>query len=120
MHQWFGDNVSEAAFNLTFWKEGWATVGEYLNTARNAANAAGGLGTPAGDAAFDTSLINRFNTNYGTTSNTFWTAAPSNPTVGNLFTTASTYTRPGTAYLALRQILDASASGRRPTAGSAR
>jgi hypothetical protein len=110
MHQWFGDNVSEAAFNLTFWKEGWATVGEYLNTARNAANAAGGLGTPAGDAAFDTSLTNRFNTNYGTTSNSFWTGAPSNPTVGTLFTTSSTYTRPGTAYLALRQILDASAS----------
>jgi hypothetical protein len=109
MHQWFGDNVTEAAFNLTFWKEGWATVGEYLNTARNAANAAGGLGTPAGNAAFDTSLINRFNTNYGATSNSAWTSAPSNPTVGNLFTTVSTYTRPGTAYLALRQILDASA-----------
>ena len=30
MHQWFGDNVSEAAFNLTFWKEGFATLGEYL------------------------------------------------------------------------------------------
>ena len=53
MHQWFGDNVSEAGFSLTFWKEGWATVGEYLNTARTAANAAGGLGTPAGDTAFD-------------------------------------------------------------------
>jgi hypothetical protein len=110
MHQWFGDNVSEAAFNLTFWKEGWATVGEYLNTANTAATNAGGLGTPAGNAAFDTSLINRFNSNYGTASNSFWTGAPSNPTVGNLFTTSSTYTRPGTAYLALRQILDASAS----------
>ena len=53
MHQWFGDNVSEGAFRLTFWKEGWATVGEYLQTARNAATAAGGLGTPAGNAAFD-------------------------------------------------------------------
>jgi hypothetical protein len=109
-HQWFGDNVSEAAFNLTFWKEGWAQVASYLLTAGNAANAAGGPGTPAGDAAFDTSLINRFNTNYGTTNNTFWTSAPSNPTVGNLFTNNFTYVRPGTAYLALRQILDASAS----------
>ena len=53
MHQWFGDNVSEAAFNLTFWKEGLATLGEYLATARTAATAAGGLGTPAGDAAFE-------------------------------------------------------------------
>jgi hypothetical protein len=110
MHQWFGDNVSEGGFRLTFWKEGWATVGEYLNIARNAANAVGGLGTPAGNTAFDNSLIARFNTNYGTTSGTAWTSAPSNPTVGNLFTTVSTYTRPGTTYVALRQILDGSAS----------
>jgi hypothetical protein len=110
MHQWLGDNVTEAAFNLTFWKEGWATVGGYLLTARTAAISAGGLGTPDGDTAFDNSLINRFNTNYGTGSGSFWTSAPSNPTVGNLFSNSSTYTRPGTAYLALRQILDASAS----------
>jgi hypothetical protein len=105
MHQWFGDNVSEAAFNLTFWKEGWATIGEYLATARSAATAAGGLGTPTGDAAFDASLNTRFNTNYGTSSSSFWTTAPSNPTVGSLFSTSNTYTRPGTAYLALREIL---------------
>jgi hypothetical protein len=110
MHQWFGDNVAEDIFEHTFWKEGWATVGEYLATARTAANAAGGLGTPTGQTAFDNSLIGRFNTNYGTTSNTFWNVAPSNPTVNNLFTTAHTYTRPGTTYLALRQILDASAT----------
>ncbi len=109
MHQWFGDNVSEAAFNLTFWKEGWATVGQYLQSARTVQTNAGGPGTPAGDAAFDTSLINRFNTNYGN-GGSFWTGAPSKPTVGTLFTTSFTYTRPGTAYLALRQILDASAS----------
>src|SRR6185437_2456827 len=30
MHQWWGDNVSEAQFNLTFFKEGFATLGEYL------------------------------------------------------------------------------------------
>lgn len=108
-HQWFGDNVSEAGFNLTFWKEGWAQTASYLLTAGNAANAAGGLGTPAGDAAFDNSLISRFNTNYAS-GGTFWTGAPSNPTVGNLFTTNFTYVRPATAYLALRQILDASAS----------
>jgi len=99
MHQWFGDNVSEGAFELTFWKEGFATLGEYLNTARAAAG-----GAASGDA-FENSLIGRFNTNYGTTSSSFWTAAPSNPTVGNLFTTSNTYTRPGTAYLALWQIL---------------
>ena len=34
MHQWWGDNVSEANYNLTFFKEGYATLGEYLTTAR--------------------------------------------------------------------------------------
>ena len=64
MHQWWGDNVSESNYNMTFFKEGMATLGEYLNTARSAQTAAGGPGTPAGDAAFETSLVNRFNTNY--------------------------------------------------------
>ncbi len=104
MHQWWGDNVSEANFNLTFFKEGMATLGEYLNTARGAATTAGGLGTPAGDTAFETSLVNRFNSNYANTGSS-WIAAPSNPTPFSLFTTATTYTRPGTAYLALREIL---------------
>jgi hypothetical protein len=103
-HQWWGDNVSEANYNLTFFKEGMATLGEYLFTARNAATAAGGLGTPAGDAAFEASLVSRFNTNYANTGS-LWRAAPSNPTPSTLFSTATTYTRPGTAYLALREIL---------------
>ena len=30
MHQWWGDNVSEANYNLTFFKEGLATLGEFL------------------------------------------------------------------------------------------
>ena len=106
MHQWWGDNVSESNFNLTFFKEGMATLGEYLNTARTAATNAGGLGTTAGDAAFETSLTNRFNSNYANTGSS-WIAAPSNPTPFSLFTTATTYTRPGTAYLALRKILGA-------------
>ncbi len=107
MHQWFGDNVSENSFNLTFWKEGFATLGEYLCTARNTPTACGTPGTPASDDAFEQSLINRFNGtgNYGTSSSSFWTSAPSNPTVGNLFTTSSTYTRPGTAYIALWRTL---------------
>jgi hypothetical protein len=109
MHQWFGDNVSEAAFNLTFWKEGWATVGQYLMSANDAAVPKGGVNTSAGAAAFDNNLIRRFDSNYKAARN-FWTVAPSNPTVETLFGGSNTYTRPGTAYLALRQILDASAS----------
>ncbi len=104
MHQWWGDNVAEGDFNLTFYKEGFARLSEYLATARTAATNAGGLDTPAGDAAFDQSLINRFATNYNTGGNN-WTSAPSNPTAANLFSTASTYNRPATAYIALYRIL---------------
>jgi hypothetical protein len=103
MHQWWGDNVSEASFNLTFFKEGMATLGEYLFDARNARRAAGG-GTPAGRAAFEKSLVDRFDSNYANTGS-LWTHAPSDPTPARLFSGSSTYTRPGTAYIALRQIL---------------
>jgi hypothetical protein len=99
MHQWFGDNVAEGAFNLTFWKEGFARLSEYLNNARTAA------GGGSSGAAFETSLVNQFNANYGSTSTTFWTGAPSNPTVGTLFTTNFTYNRPATSCLALWRIL---------------
>ncbi len=106
MHQWFGDTVAEAAFNLTFWKEGFATLGEYLSAARTAA--AGASSGPA----FETRLQQQFTGtppsitgNYNSTSTSAWISAPSNPTVNNLFTTVSTYTRPGTAYLALWQTL---------------
>jgi aminopeptidase N len=104
MHQWWGDSVSEGNYNLTFFKEGMARFGEYLFNARTAATAAGGAGTPAGDAAFDASLVNRFNTNYANTGS-MWISAPSDPTPARLFTSATTYNRPATAYIALRQIL---------------
>src|SRR6185436_13271685 len=60
----------------------------------------------AGDAAFETSLVNRFNATYNSTSATTpgWNVAPSNPTNANLFGN-QTYTRSGRAYIALRQIL---------------
>jgi hypothetical protein len=76
---------------------------EYLFDARNAASATGGLDTPAGDAAFDASLVDRFNANYA--NKQLWTGAPSDPTPATLFSGRFTYTRPGTAYIALRQIL---------------
>jgi hypothetical protein len=103
MHQWWGDNVSEANFDLTFFKEGLATVGEYLFAAHRAEIAAGGAGTPAGRAAFEKSLVERFDSNYARTG--LWTAAPSDPTPATLFSGRATYTRPATAYLALRRIL---------------
>jgi hypothetical protein len=104
MHQWWGDNVSESNFNETFFKEGFARLSEFLVAARTAAEQAGGLDTPAGEAAFDASLIARFHTNY-IVNGTMWTRAPSNPSPVTLFSTPTTYTRPATAYIALRQIL---------------
>jgi hypothetical protein len=105
MHQWWGDNVTEANYNLTFFKEGLATFGEYLFGARQAADAAGGLGTAAGTAAFNRSLIHQFNVRYR--KHGLWHGAPSDPTPYTLFSGSSTYTRPALAYIALRQILGA-------------
>ena len=112
MHQWFGDNVAEASFNLTFWKEGFATdlrVHEHRPHRRQRGRGSRDAGRRRGLRGEPD--VSRFNTNYGTTSTTFWTSAPSNPTVGNLFTTAFTYTRPGTAYLALWQTLGRDTDG---------
>ena len=96
---------SLAKLSFTFLKEGRATTAEYYWTARNAANAAGGQGTAAGDAAFEASLVTSFTNGYNTRTSTYWTVAPSNPTTANLFGNANTYTRPGLSYLALRAIL---------------
>ena len=104
MHQWWGDHVSEASYNLTFFKEGMATLGEFLFAARTAQAKAGGPGTKAGRRAFQRSLVRQFNTTYASKGG-FWTAAPSNPTPFGLFSGSATYDRPGIAYVALRQIL---------------
>jgi len=104
MHQWWGDHVSEASYNLTFFKEGMATLGEFLFAARTAQAKAGGPGTKAGRHAFQRSLVKQFNTTYASKGG-FWTAAPSNPTPFGLFSGSATYDRPGIAYVALRQIL---------------
>jgi hypothetical protein len=106
MHQWWGDSVSEAGYNLTFFKEGYATLAEYYFAARTAANLVGGQGTAAGDAAFEKSLRDQFNATYAG-NGSLWQNAPSKPTSASIFTTASsaTYTRPGNGYIALRAIL---------------
>ena len=84
MHQWWGDNVSEGDYRMTFFKEGLATLAEFLYHARLAENAAGGPSTAKGRAAFQASLVKQFNTIYGSGGD-FWTDAPSNPTPYSLF-----------------------------------
>jgi hypothetical protein len=105
MHQWWGDNVAEGAYNLTFFKEGYANLSQDLANARTAANNAGGMGTPAGDAAFEQVLVTSFNNTYNSNSQSFWRVAPSNPEPAQVFNSSNTYMRPGKAYIALRAIL---------------
>src|SRR5580693_9274986 len=104
MHQWWGDNVSEGGYRMTFYKEGLATLAEFFYAARLAENAAGGPSTAKGRAAFQASLVKKFASIYGSGKD-FWTTAPSNPIPYSLFNTSNTYDRPGAAYVALRQIL---------------
>jgi aminopeptidase N len=103
MHQWWGDNVTEANYNLTFFKEGFATLGEFLFHARTAQMAAGGPSTASGRRAFNAALVRSFDDLYG--SSGLWSGAPSDPTPYRLFSSSSTYNRPGIGYIALRQIL---------------
>ena len=106
-HQWWGDAVSYAEPKYTFFKEGYADMSEWLFIANNAALAAGPAGSAAYNSAFEASIVARWATTqkYNTTSTSFWGVAPDNPSSGNLFSTANTYTRPGMAYIALRSIL---------------
>ena len=104
MHQWWGDHVTESGYRMTFYKEGLATLGEFLFAARRAQGKAGGPGTAAGRRAFQASLDATFASIYASKDG-FWTVAPSNPTAWGLFSGSSTYERPGIAYIALRQIL---------------
>jgi hypothetical protein len=104
MHQWWGDNVTEDDYHMTFYKEGLATLAEFFYHARLAEDAAGGPSSPQGQAAFEASLVDQFNKLYRS-SGSFWTTAPSNPEPFSLFSGSNTYDRPGAAYIALRQIL---------------
>jgi hypothetical protein len=104
MHQWWGDNVTEDDYHMTFFKEGLATLAEFFYHARLAGDAAGGPSSPQGQAAFQASLVSQFNKLYRS-SGSFWTTAPSNPEPFTLFSGSNTYDRPGAAYIALRQIL---------------
>ena len=94
MHQWWGDNVTEAGYGLTFFKEGlaeWAE--EFVFPAHKLA-----------PAAFNASLVKQFDKVYAREGD-FWETAPSNPYAYNLFGDDDTYIRPAATYEALRQIL---------------
>ena len=107
MHQWWGDSVSYQEPRYTFFKEGYADLSQYLFLADVAGKAAGAVGSAAYNTAFEASIAARFagTTRYNTTSTTFWSVVPTNPTSGQLFGSSNTYNRPGQSYIALRAIL---------------
>ncbi len=104
-HQWWGDNVSYDEHRNTFFKEGYATISEHYFAADNAGKLAGPVGSDAYKAAFEATMVSRFNSQYLTTTNNYWSVAPSNPTTATLFSNPNTYTRPGASYVALRAIM---------------
>jgi hypothetical protein len=111
MHQWWGDNVTESGYDMTFYKEGLATLAQAFYTALRAEHAAGDTGTPARTATFDASLVSQFDKRYAK-GGSAWVGAPSDPTPYTFFSNATTYQRPMAAYIALRQILgDANFAG---------
>jgi hypothetical protein len=94
MHQWWGDNVSEASYEMTFFKEGLA---DWIETYVFPARAKHG-------SDFEAALIKKFNRTY-VSKGSFWTIAPSHPYAYSLFDYPTTYARPSAAYQALHQIL---------------
>ena len=89
MHQWWGDHVTEHGYTMTFYKEGMATLAEFLFAARKAQGQAGGPGTRPG-GRFQRSLDATFASIYASKDG-FWGVAPSNPTAWGLFSGSSTY-----------------------------
>jgi hypothetical protein len=64
-HQWWGGNVTEGRYTMTFYKEGMATLAQFLYSARQAEAAAGGPYSSKGQAAFQATLVKIFNHIYG-------------------------------------------------------
>jgi aminopeptidase N len=103
-HQWWGDNVSDANFDMTFFKEGMATLAVQLYSAQEAARKAGGPNTKAGRGAFERYLVQQFNSLYAAGPG-FWQLAPSNRSPATYLDVNAVYERPKAALIALRQIL---------------
>jgi hypothetical protein len=102
--QWWGDSVSDGNFDMTFFKEGMATLAVQLFSARDAAQKAGGSSTTAGRAAFERYLVHEFNSLYATGPGG-WQVAPSKRSPAGYLDLYAVYERPKAALIALRQVL---------------
>lgn len=94
MHQWWGDAVTQATFDMVWFKEGLATFAEDIRRARMAAARTGKRRT------YRRTLQRKFDRLYHSRG-TFWSQAPSAPTPATYFDYDATYLRPGALYLAL-------------------
>jgi aminopeptidase N len=103
-HQWWGDSVSEADFDMAFFKEGMATLAEQLHLADGAARAAGGLRRAAGRTAFERHLVRAFDALYAGGPGA-WRLAPSHRSAAGYLDLYAVYERPKAALIALRRIL---------------
>jgi hypothetical protein len=103
-HQWWGDNVSDGNFDMTFFKEGMATLAVQLDSANEAAQKAGGPDTAKGRAAFEHYLVQQFDSMYALGSG-FWQLAPSNRSAATYLDLFAVYERPKAALIAVYQIL---------------
>ena len=108
MHQWWGDNVTEAGYNVTFYKEGLATLAEDLYSCedrrRRRRRTDDRRGTRRVRGPPRRSIQHHLRVDLS-----IWTGAPSNPTPATLSRQLDTYIRPEAAYIALRKILGAPA-----------
>ena len=64
MHQWWGDNVAASLTRYTFLKEGMATLRVVAGDGADGGEQCRRLRSPAGDAAFDQSLVDQFDSAY--------------------------------------------------------
>ena len=103
-HQWWGDNVSDANFDMTFFKEGMATLAVQLYSAREAAQKSGAPSTTAGRAAFKRYLTQQFDSLYALGPGA-WQLAPSHRSPASYLDLYAVYERPKATLIALRQIL---------------
>ena len=103
-HQWWGDSVSDSNFDMTFFKEGMATLAVQLFGANQAARQAGGPTAKAGHAAFEHYLVREFTSLYATGPRG-WQLAPSHRSPAGYLDLYAVYQRPKAALIALRQIL---------------
>jgi hypothetical protein len=103
-HQWFGDNVREANFDMALSREGMADLGEALYAADRAARNEGGPSTATGRTAIERQLAHAFDFDYTRLGPGAWQLAQSKRPPAGYLDVFAVYVWPADALVALRQI----------------